>query len=287
MTYLLARVRVNIQILAGRGPVVLDSQCRLAIDQKDLHVTMSSLARDLYSKWIEVKICLNDLTSRCEAEKKNGTETRMTFEGIVARKRAEQAANEWIKGYDYLCYEGKTGYSVVRECMSRNENLTSLTEECYKTYENQTWWLNPKEPLNIYKFCKAAQQFFGCFEKFTKQGCDEQFADWVRTFHEHLWFPHLHQIGCHIGSKIAFGEITMVSMCGGTTAFCAFFILLSFLYKPENKITKRSPTQRKPPIVHFGETNQSFVKDNGELTAADNQARKVPTVTKSLEITKM
>ena len=27
---------------------MLDSQCRLAIDQKDLHVTMSSLARDLY-----------------------------------------------------------------------------------------------------------------------------------------------------------------------------------------------------------------------------------------------
>jgi len=37
----------------------------------------------------------------------------MTFEGIVARKRAEQAANEWIKGYDYLCYEGKTGGTFI------------------------------------------------------------------------------------------------------------------------------------------------------------------------------
>ena len=45
----------------------------------------------------------------CATEKINGTEARKTFEGIVARKRAEQAASEWIKGYDYLCYEGKTG----------------------------------------------------------------------------------------------------------------------------------------------------------------------------------
>ncbi|KAK2156653.1 hypothetical protein LSH36_208g04077 [Paralvinella palmiformis] len=235
----------------------------------------------LCRKWQKVRPCLDDVAMTCATEKINGTEARKTFEGIVARKRAEQAASEWIKGYDYLCYEGKAGYPVVRECMSGSRNLTLLTEECYKTYENRTWWLDPDEPVNTHRFCKAAKIFFDCLKKFGNEECGKEFTDWIWDYQEELWSSHLHHIECLVGNEFSAGEIFIVSICGAATVVCIVLSILSFVYKPESKIEDKKRITKKRATIAAGESNLSFLEEIGECSTDPLKSTPVRRVTKS------
>lgn len=222
----------------------------------------------LCRRWAEVEPCLAHVAVTCALEKQNATKARNTFEEIVARKRAEQASSEWIMGYEYLCYEGRSGYPMVRDCISNNNNnITQLSEECYKTYENHTWWLDPDDPLNTHKYCKAARVFFDCMKKVGKEQCGSEFADWVWNFQEELWSSHLYHIECLVGNKFSAGEIFIVSLCGTATVICIILSILSFVCKPKLKKPQKGVAPKTTAVIRRGHSNLSFLEEIGESSS--------------------